>query len=105
MHTIIKSNGSKWNGEQPDTIEQLIDVLGKHRLDIERFGAFGFCVFGDSNGYSSRDYHEHNVKIHGNFIDVSHVFEIEGVYKDLEKVIEAIEANLERQSDELNKGD
>lgn len=99
VKTVIHSNGSKWAGQEPDTIEQLIEVLGKHTLDIARFGAFGFCVFTESNGYSSRDYDKHSVRIHGNFLDVSHVFDIEGQYETLSQVIEAIEGNLKRIRD------
>lgn len=98
MDTIkIISNGSKRLGESPDTIDELIKVLNEHDIDIARFGAFGFVKFEGDNGYSSRDYHMHNVSIHGNFREVSHVFHLEGVYEALDPVINAIEANLERQ--------
>lgn len=98
VKTVIHSNGSKWAGQEPDTIEQLIEVLGKHTLDIERFGAFGFITFveGGNNGYSSRNYDKHTIRIHGNFLDVSHVFDIEGEYKTLFPLIEAIKANIKR---------
>ncbi len=100
--TIIHSNGSKWLGEAPDTIEQLIEVLKTNRLDFSRFGCHGFVNFRDNNGFSNEQYHRHNVQISGNFIDISHSFDIEGVYADLENVIHAIEENLKRQSDEYN---
>lgn len=96
IKTVIKSNGSKWAGQELDTIEQLIKVLGEHDLDVQRFGAFGFVTFTESNGYANRDYDKHSVRIHGNFYDASHVFEIEGQYERLLPVIEAIEANLTR---------
>lgn len=99
MQTVIHSNGSKWNSEEQDTIEQLIEVLKHHHLDIAQFGAFGFIRFGDNNGYGMQDYDLHNVEIHGNFADISHVFRIEGVYKNLYPLIEAIEDNLKKQSE------
>lgn len=38
----IISNGSKWAGEQPDSIEQLIKVLEQYPLDptFEKYGNF-----------------------------------------------------------------
>lgn len=101
--TIIESNGSKLAGEKPDTIEQLIEVLKNHRLDISSFGSFGFIKFEEDNGYSARDYDMRNVSIHGNFIDISHVFRITGVYRTLYPLIEAIEENLKRQSLLINE--
>lgn len=98
----IHSNGSKWAGEENDTIDQLIEVLKVNRLDFQMFGCHGFVHFREDNGFSSQDYRRHNVQISGNFLDISHVFNIEGVYQDLENVITAIEENLKRQSDEYN---
>lgn len=104
MNTItIHANGSKWAGEEQDTIEKLIEVLKNHKLDFGRFGCHGFVHFRDDNGFISRDYHMHNVQISGNFLDISHAFDIEGVYQDLEQLIYAIEDNLKRQSDEYSK--
>lgn len=103
VKTVIHSNGSKWNGQEPDTIEQLIEVLGKHDLDIESFGAHGFISFKDSNGYSARDYEQHTVQILGNFFDLSHMFNIEGVYENLRPLINAIEANIKDQCKRIQR--
>ena len=103
MTAIIHSNGSKWAGEEPDTIEELIEVLKTYKLDFGRFGCHGFIHFRNNNGFSSQDYHMHNIQIAGNFLDISHVFNIEGVYQDLEKLVYAIEDNLKRQSDDYKK--
>lgn len=65
MGTIIHSNGSKWNGQEPGTVDVLIDVLGKWRLDKERFRRF---TQRQSNGA---------VRFFGNFMRLSHVFDIE----------------------------
>ena len=35
--TEIVSNGSKWNGQEPDSIEKLIEVLKTHKLDSDMF--------------------------------------------------------------------
>jgi hypothetical protein len=61
--TIIHSNGSKFLGQKPDTIPQLIDVLNKHRL----------------NKFQSIRKDQENDRMHfsGNFVDRSHVFHIE----------------------------
>jgi len=97
MKTLIKSNGSKWAGQEPDSIEELISVLAQHDLDLENFAANGFISFKDSNGYSNRDYEEHTVHIFGNFRGISHVFNLEGLYKNLRPLIEAIEKNIKDQ--------
>lgn len=94
--TVITSNGSKWAGQEPDTLETLIEVLGKYDLDIARFGAHGFVEFTKDNGYASRDYENHTVRLFGNFLTISHAFNIEGLYRNLRPVIEAIDANLGR---------
>ena len=93
----IYSNGSKWAGEKADTLEKLMEVLKTHKLDITRFGVFGFVNFTKDNGYSNQQYDQHNVRIHGNFIDVSHVFNIEGKYSELKQIIDAIQNNIESQ--------
>ena len=101
MKTNIISNGSKWAGEAPDTIEELIKVLDNHDLDLARFALHGFLDFMDSNGYTARDYEKHNVRIFGNFLTVSHVFNVEGVYESLRPLIEAIERNIKSQADRV----
>lgn len=103
MKTLINSNGSKWAGQEPDSVEDLIKVLAKHDLDLRRFAAHGFIAFTDSNGYGNRDYEQHSVKIIGNFVGVSHVFDIEGVYENLRPLINAIEENIGRQCDRIEK--
>lgn len=101
METIVNSNGSKWAGQDPDTIEELIEVLKHNDLDLRRFAAHGFISFGSSNGYGNQSYREHSVRIHGNFLTVSHVFDIEGLYKNLEPLIDAIEENIANQCNRI----
>jgi hypothetical protein len=63
LETEIQSNGSKWAGESPDSIEKLIEVLGECRLNERLFGEF---IHRDARG----------LFFFGNFVDVSHVFSI-----------------------------
>ncbi len=83
----IISNGSKWAGEEPDSLETLLEVLRTETLD-PRFEDRGSFVTQTSNG---------TVRIFGNFLTVSHVFNIEGTAEELAEAINAIEAN--RQSE------
>lgn len=84
MATIITSNGSKWAGQDPDTLEQLLDVLTKEPLDptFERCGNF---VIPDDQGF---------VNFFGNFANVSHVFNIDSNEpREIERLTAAIRAN------------
>lgn len=83
METVIISNGSKWAGEQPDSIDKLIEVLESEHVIEERF----FKPFENGHG-EDRTYHqfcpinksekgEGWMKFFGNFENLSHVFEIE----------------------------
>lgn len=66
VSTTIISNGSKWAGQSPDTIDTLIAVLQRETLDpsFERHGNFAMEM--------ESDY----VLFFGNFLTVSHVFNI-----------------------------
>jgi hypothetical protein len=83
----IISNGSKWAGQAPDTIDTLIDVLGRETLD-PRFEDYGDFI---STSESDPTF----VWVFGNFQTVSHVFNISGSREELVGVIQAIEANKE----------
>ncbi len=65
--TSIISNGSKWAGEEPDTLEVLCEVLQSNTLD-RTFEGFGNFVLADAG---------EPVRFWGNFFDVSHVFSID----------------------------
>jgi hypothetical protein len=81
MPTIIRSNGSKWAGEQPDDIPALLDVLASTPLDrsFEAYGNFynpapGFC---DQLGrHTHPKEYEGLASFFGNFFCLSHVFNI-----------------------------
>lgn len=66
LNTYINSNGSRWYGEAPATIEDLLNVLKIKTLDrwFELHG--NFILEGD----------EGTTRFFGNFFDVSHVFHI-----------------------------
>lgn len=83
MH--IESNGSKWAGEAPDTLEQLLDVLKRETLDpsFEECGRFFY--------ESSPNWHAF-----GNFLTLSHVFNISGTAAEMEPLRLALIAARKR---------
>jgi hypothetical protein len=64
----IVSNGSKWMGEAPDSIERLVEVLGKEPLNPIFEGYGNFIVEEDRSPM--------RVRFSGNFARLSHVFDI-----------------------------
>jgi len=84
--TTITSNGSKWYGEEPDSIETLLEVLKENMLD-PRFSEYGNFIIADVG----------SVRFFGNFLNLSHVFDIRtddpGV---IAKLTRAIRENLRR---------
>lgn len=91
----IISNGSKWYGEKPDTIEDLIQVLNTEILDpsFEDYGNF----INLNPTWLKKDFAEKYkgcVKIFGNFMTVSHVFNIITDQSEIiQKLTEAINKN------------
>jgi hypothetical protein len=81
----IQSNGSKWAGEAPDTLEVLLDVLKTETLDptFEQYGGFFYRLPGDER-YDG-EYHAF-----GNFLTVSHVFSIYGTLEELRPLAQAL---------------
>lgn len=79
----ILSNGSKWAGEAPDSVEKLIDVLGHHKLESiwKRNGQY-FNKIGDNE-----------FQAFGNFANLSHVFNIRGSLEELRPLVKAIKQN------------
>jgi hypothetical protein len=88
MGTRIVSNGSKWAGEAPDTIETLIEVLKAHMLDP------GFSEYANFIRTTGKG----EVHFFGDFRRLSHVFNI---HTDEPKVIarltRAIRENMRRE--------
>lgn len=73
--TTIDSNGSKWLGEEPDSIDTLCDVLKNYCLDpsFEDYGNFCTCL--DSEPQIGAP--EGSFRFWGNFLELSHVFSID----------------------------
>lgn len=93
--TTIHSNGSKWAGEAPDTIEQLIEVLAQHPLD-RRFEDYGNFIDRDPEWLDGST-KPGVVIFFGNFLTVSHVFNIETDDPEvIERLNRAIKANKRR---------
>lgn len=98
MPTIINSNGSKWAGEEPDTIDKLIEVLAIETIEEYFFKSFSkktedgivwyqFCPI-DKTEDEKRSY------FFGNFEKLSHVFSIESDEVEvIEKLSNAIKSN------------
>jgi hypothetical protein len=89
--TTINSNGSKWYGQEPDTIEKLIEVLGKYALNrtFERYGNF----IQRNQRLASGSRLEGTV-FFGNFLELSHVFNIHTTDPDvIRRLTKAIRAN------------
>lgn len=69
----IDSNGSHWVGEEPDSLETLLDVLKKQTLDpsFEEYGRFFYQC-------GPNEFHAF-----GNFLGYSHVFNIFGTLEEM----------------------
>lgn len=92
MTTTIHSNGSKWAGEAPDTLADLLKVLASHPLDrnFEQYGNFIYA--GDPAILSG------TTRFWGNFFTISHVFNIDTDEPEvIDALTRAIRANQQRQ--------
>jgi len=97
--TTIHSNGSKWAGEKPDTIDFLINErlnkytieerffqTWKDKTDIKNIKLLNFCPISNIE--------PNEVKFFGNFEEYSHVFRITtNDPKIIKKLTEAIKKN------------
>jgi len=97
---LVMDNGSKWAGQEPDSVEQLFEMLGKYALDpmFENYGNF---------------YHETPisavtdeplmptgwVSFWGNFQSYSHLFHI--LTNDADFIAELLSAIRANQSSEM----
>ena len=81
----IAANGSKWMGDEPDSIDDLLNTLRKHTLD-PRFEQYGnFITENPCEGVRDeqgnwidgpRLFRTDVTHFFGNFFDVSHVFQL-----------------------------
>ena len=99
MTTLIESNGSKWAGQEPDSIDVLLDILSKEPLDatFEQYGNF-FTRLHSTDFIKPESEHAKEwagcMHFFGNFKNLSHVFSIKTFDQDvIVKLIDAIENN------------
>jgi hypothetical protein len=104
------SNGSRWAGEEAGDIDELLDVLGTHKLDRERFDN-GFYTVDPCEGVYNPDFKYNSdlpqwvdgprmyscdgvVRFFGNFENLSHVFNIDTNHQPtINALMKAIENN------------
>lgn len=87
MTTTINSNGSKWAGEAPDTIDDLLKALASNPL---HWGFDGNLIYPLENMPGT-------TRFCGNFLTVSHVFCIDTDEPDvIKKLTAAIRVNQQR---------
>lgn len=102
----IDSNGSKWYGQQPDTIDDLLQVLKEYPLD-ETFEGYGnfiteitpeYMAEQNRHGFmKGKDYLIGCTRFFGNFATLSHVFNITTDEPESVKALtEAIRVNQQR---------
>lgn len=104
MTTVINSNGSRWYGQEPATVEELIEVLGQEPLDrtFERFGGFISDIstveaWGRPVVPEQFRTEPHTIRFFGNFLKLSHVFNIDTNDPDvIDRLTKAIQANQQR---------
>jgi len=84
----IQSNGSKWAGQAPDSIEKLLEVLAEYTLDPS-FENYGNFITPDPVAWDTLKplYPAGTVSFFGNFRGISHVFNID---TDEPKIIDAL---------------
>ena len=82
----ITSNGSKWLGEPPDSVETLLGVLGSETLDptFEHYGGFIYYIG------------EGKLHAFGNFLTCSHVFDITGTIGEMRSLAQGIKVAKRR---------
>lgn len=76
----IESNGSRWNGEAPATLADLLALLEREQLDA------------DMTDFS-------RTTVRGNFRNVSHVFNVSGTADEMRELVAAVIRNLARHSE------
>ena len=98
----IVSNGSKWAGQAPDSLDKLIEVLDQYPLDrtFEKYGNFIHkSVKWGRNGKGPSPYPDapNVVVFFGNFYGLSHVFNIHTDESEvIDRLTKAIRKNKKR---------
>lgn len=93
----IVSNGSKWYGQKPDNIEILLNVLTNYPLDKRIFNGNYIYKYTTENTRKIGRKYLGCTCFHGNFYDISHVFQIITDEQDtIELLTNAINNNIKR---------
>lgn len=93
----IISNGSKWAGEQPDSVEILLDILKTHKLR-DHFARI------ENDAYFKRQVNlPTEFRVSGNFEDISHVFDIRGTLEEMRPLMKAFKANIIKYGLEIDR--
>lgn len=85
---IVEYCGSKFAGSEPNTVEQLLQVLLEEPLN-PKFEEYGNFVLDAGDGIAH---------VWGNFFNYSHVFSIKGTPDEVRPLVEAIRANQKTQA-------
>lgn len=94
--TTISSNGSKWNGQEPDSIETLFKMLETFALD-RTFENYGNFVMVEPVSEAGEYLVPNGVRFWGNFAEICHVFSIDTDDPELiERLTTAIRGNQKR---------
>jgi len=96
----IRSNGSKWYGQLPDSIDILMETLDKYTLDptFEDFGNFIYPFIPAKGWNSENEKYKGCTCISGNFLTYSHVFSIiTNDNETIEKLSSLIRNNQQRE--------
>lgn len=97
MTTTINYNGSKWAGEEPDSIATLLDVLASEVLNRLFECSVGGNPFISKSEVDAKWAPPGTTRFHGNFLNLSHVFSIDTDEPELvAELTAAIEANMAR---------
>ena len=72
----IENNGSKWAGQEPDSVEVLLKVLEQEPLN-KTFEEYGdFCYPLEADFCKKHNYPKGTIAFFGNFFKYSHCFSI-----------------------------
>jgi len=83
---VIFSNGSKWAGQQTDSIDELIAVLNSPHYALDpTFELYGKFISTEKDG---------SVSAFGNFANISHVFNVRGSKEEMRELSDAIRRHL-----------
>lgn len=95
--TIVDTNGSKWNGQKPDSISKLLKVLASNTLREDFFEKGYYGSGQNKKKLTSCPIYKHNgmYRFFGNFEEVSHPFLIE---TNDDKVISQLKVAIQKNA-------